>query len=142
MFKCLIWSSELPTTRIITESPENKENDKFDRFLLLTCKEVHKDSLIWSWNYWDDCPSVVHCEDHTNIPASKTQMITLKKQINLKKSKHHIVLGPKGNRTWFGPGTGRGLWSHCWGSAGGHSLWWRLFTPAWEEVKLLQPSCR
>lgn len=45
-------------------------------------------------------------------------------------------------RTWLGPGIGRG--SQCWGSAaaGAHGLWWRLFTPAWEEVKLLQPSCR
>lgn len=115
-------------------------------FFPLACKEIHKDSLIWSLNFREDCPSSVHCDDHKDIPPSKIQRITLQdhKQINLKKSKHHIMLSPEGKWTWLGPGIGRGLRSQCWGSAGagGHGLWWRLFTPVWEEVKLLQPSCR
>ncbi len=68
-------SPELAITRITTESPENKEREKF---FPQACQERNKNSLKWSLNYWEDCPSGVHCEDRKDIPPSLIQGMIFK----------------------------------------------------------------
>lgn len=86
-FKYFTWSPELAITKISTESPENQECDKFSP---LACRETRKDSPVRNLNFQEGCPSCVHCEDHTDIPPSKTQTITLRIRIKEIKTPHSV----------------------------------------------------